>query len=526
MDNSDNTFDARRFFSYLFIFALAVLFALEWGPGSRGCSRGGPAEREEVAATVNGKDIALKEFLRTYAMQLQQFRSQGGLPPGMAKQLGIHTQVMDQLVNTELLAQAAEQRGIRASDSELRDLIWKNPDFQKDGAFDKEQYRTVLRDFYRRTEVEFEADLRRRLSAMKMLNLVEQSATVSDDEVKARYLKDANKAKVTFVRFSSAMFVSKVPHAKDSDPKKWMADHEKAIADHYAANQFNYHQPERAQVRQILIKALKEDPEARRAEAKQKAENLLKDLKGGKDFAEMAKGFSDDTATRENGGDLGLVERIALPPQLGEAVFKASVGDLVGPVETPLGYYLAKVEDKKPPETLPLEKVKADIGMQLYLKERANDLARAEAEKALAAARAGKSLAELFPAAKDPEGGGFKAFQKEGQSPEAIETGEFSASAASVPQLGPADEIVKATFGRDTPGLLEKVFPLLDGYAVVQVTERATASDATFEATREQIRAEATRAKQYELRESFVKSLRKGGKVTINEAALDKVAEG
>lgn len=524
----DNSFDARKFFTYLFIFALAVLFALEWGPGSRGCSGNtGQAQTEDVAATVNGKDIPLKEFLRTYAYQLNQFRAQGGLPPGLAKQLGIHTQVLEQLVTTELLAQAAEQRGLRASDVELRELIWKNPDFQKDGVFSDEQYRNVLRDFYRRTPVEFEADWRRRLSAGKMLELIEQGAAVSDDEVKARYLKDANKAKVTFVKFSSSMFVTKLDQDKSGNAKTWADAHQKEIADYYAANQFNYHQPERAKVRQILLKALKEEPEAKRAEAKQKAENLLKEIQGGKDFAEVAKGFSDDQATRESGGDLGLVERISLPPALADAVFKANIGDVVGPIETPLGYYLAKVEDKRPPETQPLEKVRLDIATQLYLRERASAAAKAEAEKALMLARGGKSLAELFPPEKSDEQqpGGLKAFQKEAK-PEAVETGEFASGAMTIPQLGPAEDALKEIFAKKEPGLLDKVYPVPEGFVVMAVTERSTPSDADFEATREQIRTEATKAKQFELRESFLKAQRKAAQVKINQTAVDSVAEG
>lgn len=522
----DNSFDARKFFTYVFIAALAVLFALEWGPGSRGCSGNLGAEtKEDIAATVNGKDIPLKEFIRTYAYQMNQFRTQGGLPPGMAKQLGIHTQVLEQLVTTELLAQAAEQRGIRASDSELAEMIYKNPDFQKDGHFDEEQYRTVLRDFYRRTPVEFEADWRRRLSAGKMLELIEQSATVSDDEVKARYMKDANKAKAVFVRFANAQFVGKVQHAKDANPKAWAEAHEKEIADHYANNQFNYHQPERARVRQILIKATRDDGDAKRAEAKSKAENLLKEIQGGKDFAELAKGFSEDQGTRESGGDLGLVERNALPSQMGEAVFKANIGDVVGPIETMAGYFLAKVEDKKPPETLPLEKVRLDIAMQLYLKEQSGSLARAEAEKALMLARGGKPLMELFPPAKEEDTGALKQFQQD-KKPEAVETGEFSSTAMTVPQLGPAEEAIKDVFKRTEPGLMDKIYPLHDGWAVIQITERVIPSEANFETSKAQIRTEATKAKQFELRESFMKATRKTATVKINESAVDKVAEG
>lgn len=522
----DNSFDTRRLTSVLFIGILAVLFALQWGPGAKGCGDSTPVvASEDVAATVNGKQIPLKEFIRTYSMQLQQFRSQGGLPPGLAKQLGVHTQVMDQLVNTELLAQAAEARGIRASDQEMLKLIWENTDFHKDGKFDRERYREVLRDFYRRTDVEFEEDMRRRLSALKMLEMVEQGAVVSEDEVKARYLKDANKAQATFVRFLPTMFVPKVPAAKPGEVDAWTKAHDAEIAAHYQANQFTYHQPERAKVRQILIRVGKDDPEAKKTEAKQKIDNLRKELDSGKDFAELAKNFSEDTETRDKGGDLGLVERYGMAPPLADAVFKGKPGDVVGPVESALGWHLGKVEEIKPPETKPLDAVKGEIAAQLFAREKAREVAKAEAEKALAAAKAGKALTELFPASKAEGEGAFAQFAKE-LKPEAVDTGEFNGGAAAIPQLGVLPEAQKAIFAAEQPALLEQLFASGDGFAVVAVTKREKPSDGAFAEQQQQIRLETTKAKQFELRESFIKSLRKTGQVVINESALDKVVEG
>ena len=77
------TFDSKRLIYYVFIAAMAVLFALQWGPGSRGCNKAGKAEPQEVAATVNGKDIPLKD----YAYNETRYRMLAQSNPAAAERL-------------------------------------------------------------------------------------------------------------------------------------------------------------------------------------------------------------------------------------------------------------------------------------------------------------------------------------------------------------------------------------------------------------------------------------------------------
>ena len=98
----NESFDLKRFISYLFIAAIAVLFALQWGPGSVGCGKGGRRGAAamadiENAATVNGKEVPLKDFGNAYRNQMARYKAQG-LTPALAKQLGLHTQILDQLM--------------------------------------------------------------------------------------------------------------------------------------------------------------------------------------------------------------------------------------------------------------------------------------------------------------------------------------------------------------------------------------------------------------------------------------------
>ena len=71
-------FDARRFFSYLFIFAIALVFILQFGPGSRGCNAPLTPSVKDAAARVNGQEISIAEFRRAYGQRLEALRMRGG----------------------------------------------------------------------------------------------------------------------------------------------------------------------------------------------------------------------------------------------------------------------------------------------------------------------------------------------------------------------------------------------------------------------------------------------------------------
>lgn len=516
-NSSENT---RRYGSYLFIAALAILFALQWGPGSQGCDT--RIVDEETAATVNGKPIPLKDFARSYAQQSDNFRRQG-VPADMLKQFGIHKQVLDQLVNSELLSQAAEARGLTTSNEELRKVLKDAPAFQKDGKFNKEQYLDWVRQVEGTTEIFFEDKLRRQLAAQKLLELVEASVAVSDEEVKAKYLKEGDTANVSFVRFSPTMYSEKVAQPKAAELDAWIKANEAAIADYYEKNKFSFFQQEKAQVKQILLKVPPDADDAKKAEIKQRAENVRKDIVDNKkDFSEVAKAVSEDLETKEKGGDLGYVERLALPGAFADLVFALQPGEVTQPVETPMGWFVGTLVDKKAPEQRPLDAVKREIAGQLFVKEKAQALAKADAEKALADAKAGKRLAELFPATKTEGGSNPFAFAAETR-PEAKETGSFNSTAEDLPQLGHEPALKKQIFDMKAPGLIDQVLTVGDTLVVASVEERKLPSDTDFETQKTQLKTEAVKGKQFEVREGFLKSLKQSGTVVTNDSAIDQV---
>jgi peptidyl-prolyl cis-trans isomerase D len=505
----------QRTFSLLFVLGISVVFILQFGPGSRGCDAPLTQTSSDAAAVVNGEEVPMKDFVRTYSNQMQYFRGQKGM------ELMVAQMVLRQMINTELLAQAAHRHGIEASDAELRKVIHNDPNFQKDGKFDYATYEMVVRDYLKKSAPQFEADLRRQLTAGKMLDLVANGATVSDDEVKARFLKEGDKAKATYVRFLPSMFADQVPAPKPDDVKAWAAAHQKEIEAYYKDNQFLYHQPEKVKARHILVKVDKDAPGSEKDAAKKKAEQIRADISAGKiDFAAAAKQYSDDPGSKSQGGELGFNEKGAWVKEFSDAAFGLKPGEISQPVETQFGFHLIQAEEKKPAEDKKLDDVKGEIALSLLKKEKAQAIARKQADEALAKAKAGKALTDLFPPSKAEGTMRFEAEDK----PAAVDTGDFALEGDSVPQLGPAPALSKAIFATKAPGLLEEVYPQGDGFVVAQVTGRTLPTDSEFASQKEKLRGDALKAKQDELRESFIKALHDKAKIVTNEAAIGQLA--
>lgn len=518
--------EPRKVVSLLFIIAIAVVFTLSFGPGSTGFGAKNPDAAPSAAAVVNEKEIPLLEFRREYAGQLQYLRGQGNpISEATARQFGLPQQVLDRMVNTELLAQAAEQRGLRASDSEVLSILQQSQAFQKDGQFDYATYQRVLRDYYRQTPADYEEKLRRQLTAQKMIQMVQSGAVVSEDEVRARFEKDGNQARLTFARFLPTMYADKVPAPTEEELASFQQTHAKQLEEYYEANRFVYQQPERVRARQILVKVAPEATPEQKAQALARAQELRKEIaEGGKDFAQVAQESSEDPGTKASGGELGWVERGSWEPALADAAFALQAGEVTQPVETKYGIHLVKVEEKKPAQDKKLEEVSGEIAQTLYKREKAKEMARAEAEKALAAVKEGQTLATLFPPEKEGQPALLR-FETETR-PEAVQTDMFNAATGAVPHLGPAPELLTATFAAQEPKALDQVFSVGEGFVVAQVTERKLPDEAQFTTKKEDLRRQAQQAKQYELADSFLKSLKKSGKVVTNAEAIDTIAGG
>jgi peptidyl-prolyl cis-trans isomerase D len=435
---------------------LAALFVI-WGVGAVG------GQRVDVVARVQGATISRRDVDRATAALQRRYDDmlRGQLSPELARSLDIRGRALDQLIDEALIRNEAARLGITVTESELIEAITQMPELQENGRFD----RSRLEDFLRgqRDRGEFEDELRRSILFRRLQSLVTDGVQVTPAEVEDRYRLDHERADLAFVRIPAADLGKDVVPS-DDELQRHLDEHadryrvptrvraryvayrpadftaqvepkDGEIAEYYELHKEDrFTEPEQVRARHILVKVPADASAEVKAAARKKAEGLLAAVKGGADFATLARKSSDDPGSAAKGGDLGLFPRGRMAPEFEAAAFALEPGGVSDVVETSFGFHVIKVEEHRPGGPKPLDQVRDEI-VETLKKERAFELARQEAEAArrkvargtpFAEAVAGRTLEETppFAAGADVPGvGRVKAF---GDSAFALGAGEVS----------------------------------------------------------------------------------------------------
>ena len=278
-----------------------------------GCSAAEPVANIESPS----KKVAVFEGGEVTLGEVQQFAQQSGLgelSPESPQYEALIAQIMPQLVEIEIAKAYAEEQGITVSEQDvnqevetLKDQVAQQAqgqDIGREEAFDQALQQAGI------TEEQLRQQIREQLPIQKVQERVAGGAGPSQEEVEQFY--EQNKA---------AQFTT----------------------------------PETRCTRHILFNK----------DQKEKAEEVKKQLENGGDFAALAKKYSQDPGSAEQGGDLGCIGRGETVPNFEEAVFGAEQGEIVGPVETEFGYHVIEVTDIQEEATQPLSEVEAQIRDQL-----------------------------------------------------------------------------------------------------------------------------------------------------------------
>ena len=319
------------------VVAFMLTIIIDWGMG--GFKRRQP---RGVIASVNNDDITFDEFNDRYRAEIQAQREKTGSDPEGYQLQQIENRVFESLVQQRLLAQTIRSLALKATDEEIIDEIYNNPpEFLKQneafqdstGAFSMQKYQEALNN-PAANWAPVENILRSEIPRVKLFNLLRSTAFVTDDEARLEFMKRNAKAKVHYIFYDANSFADNVPEPTEEE-----------ILAYYNEHKEDFREPEKRVLDYVMIelKPTAADSEAVRKEA----QDLIKELEAGEDFAKLAEIYSDDPGSAEKGGDLGYFGRGAMVKPFEEAAFSAKVGDIVGPVETQFGLHIIKVEDKK-----------------------------------------------------------------------------------------------------------------------------------------------------------------------------------
>ncbi|WP_273858956.1 peptidylprolyl isomerase [Photobacterium sp. GSS17] len=364
----------------------------------------------QFAAKVDGQEISQREFETAYQNERNRMQSQLGdyfstLMGDPAYVQQFRRNVLDRMVNDLLIQQRAEELGMRISDAQVRQTILSMPEFQRDGAFDNEQYNMLLRragmtpdmfaesmrtdllrqqfliaiqgsDFALSNELTALTKLEQQQRDIRTLTLnvaeFTKNVDVSDDEAKAFYEQNPqmymrpDQVKAAYIELSGDNLKNTLT-VSDEDAKAYYEEHKSKFGT-----------AEQRLARHILV-------QGKGSEAKAKAEQLLAQLKSGADFAELAKTSSDDTFSGQEGGKLDWFERGVMDPAFEEAAFALQKGDISDVVESDFGYHIIKLDDIKAPQVKAFADVRDEILAEVREQRAAEafyDLQTALAEKA------------------------------------------------------------------------------------------------------------------------------------------------
>jgi peptidyl-prolyl cis-trans isomerase D len=478
--------------------------------------------RERDLVKIDGQTITIAEARNYYQRLRESYQSisREMLTEEMAKKLGLKERAVRELINKVLLLQEAHRLGLTVTAEEVQAAIQDSPAFQKGGTFDKATYLRALQRA-RMTAKEFETSQQQMLLLSKAQRLIVSSAKVSDQEVLDSYraifekvnldVLSLNPADIKEVSLTSeevkGYFAKhredfKIPARVRAqyllfDPKdygKQIQITPKELEDYYQNNLEKFTQPKRVKVRHILIKAEAKDTEVS-AKARKKAESIREEAVQGKDFPQLARQYSEDPGTKDQGGDLGYVTRGQLVPEFEQEAFSLKVGEISKVIQTPYGFHILKVEDIQEAKVEPLEKVKDQIAT--FLRSRmARELAHDEADEAYATASKEK---------------GLDGFAKE-KNLRLKETGLFSAN--DKVDLDPKLKDAALSLNK---GEVSPVLRLGETFAVLQVLERHEPRSPELKEVEEQVSEALRQEKQKEKASARAKEvleeLRKGAEV-------------
>lgn len=472
----------------LLLIAVSMVVTLIPGYGSSSATN----NDDQVLAEIGSTKIMSQDMARDAQRMLG-----GRMPPDMIETY--LPQFIDSRIQQSAMVYEFEKMGVAATDDEvLWELMSQFPQLFPNGvltAQGKEQLEAMLSQQGMTLQDMIDAS-RSAMTVNKIQNLEYEAAVVTPQEVDAELRHRYDKAKIRYIAFPAAKFHDQVKPTpvevkayfdahryQYTDPEKRSFDvvvidqdavqktiniTDAQLRAAYSQNMDSFRTPERIHVRHILVKTVdKSDAEKKQLLAK--AQDILKQVKSGADFGELAKKNSDDAA--DKGGDIGWVVRGQTVPEFEKAAFALKPKETSGIVTTTYGYHIIQVLEHEPARVKPFDEVKASLLDQLG-KNGVNDKMQ--------------TLADQIHAALEKAPGSAADIAKQFGMQEITVT--KAATGEAIPGLGVTPEIDSALNGLQKNGVTQVLTLPANRLAVAVLTDRIAARPADFAASESKAR--------------------------------------
>jgi peptidyl-prolyl cis-trans isomerase D len=379
------------------IVAIFILFIfVDWGAG--GPRSGNSPDTKGYAARVNGETISLREYDRAvyYLQKSYEQQMRQPLTDEMMVSMGLKKRALDSLIDQHLLMQEARRMHLAATPEEVRKRILEIPTLNPDGKFvGPELYtRYVTGALGFGSTAEFEDEIADEITIMKMESALTNGLVVSPKAALEEYKRVTENAKIRYVLYPASREAATTTvspaevqqyfqahqadyqHSEQRAIKYLIADTARLrlqfnptdsdLQKRYEATKEDFKHPEQAHILHILIKVAQGVPPALDAAAKAKADNIVKQLRAGADFAKLARENSGDPSSAMQGGDMNWVDKGATVEPFDTAAFSIPLNTISDPIRSQeFGYHIIKVLERRPEGYRSFEEVKPQLSAQM-----------------------------------------------------------------------------------------------------------------------------------------------------------------
>lgn len=403
------------------------------------------------------------------------------------------------VIQQRIMLAEAHRLGITASDDDVRRFLhsgmWGQYLFPEGKYIGDAQYAEFISQNFNITTEKFESEIKQQIASDRLRDLITGGVTVSDTEVRDSYLKQGTKIKFDYAVLSAddlrktinptdaeleTFFKQNAAHYTNGDPETRKIQYinvtdtdlpggkpqisQADIQQYYNQNQQQYKVDAQVKVRHILISVDPNGGPGADAAAKAKAQGILDQLRkdNGKDFADLAKKYSDDPGSKDQGGELGWIKHGVTVPEFDQTAFSQQPGQISGLIRTRFGYHIIQTEEKQDAHVKPLDEVKSSIIDTLTQQKDAraeqafvNQLANEAQKSGLAQAAAAHHLT--------------------------VVTSDYVATGATLPAMSDSSKLLTAAFA-SRPGTPVQVAATGDNsFALFQIADVKPARTPTFD---------------------------------------------
>jgi peptidyl-prolyl cis-trans isomerase D len=357
---------ATGWIAWVIVILISIPFAL-WGIQEYLS----PASNVAVAV-VNGSEVGVNQFQRTYQRQRMQLQSLLGasFDINQLDEDRLREEALNQLINDEVVVQSALAEGLRIGDQQVGYAIEAQESFKQNGVFDEALFEQWVRNQGYSSE-SFLNDLKRSMLTEQVVAGIASSAIVTkrqlDNAVRLQRQKRAfDTLTVPAARFDDVQIedsavqayyeMNQVDFVAPEQVKiKYVEVSRDAIADAvsvddaelrevYERRKADLQTPEQRDASHILLTLPSDADEETVAKARAKLEDLKKQIDGGASFKDLAREYSQDPGSARQGGSLGGISRGVMDPSFEDAVFSLALNEVSDPVRSAFGLHLIKVD--------------------------------------------------------------------------------------------------------------------------------------------------------------------------------------